>query len=209
MENIIIKRSKFDKSITAAKKLIACSVIFNLIIVYHSNCQNMKNELPKEKQTKLELYVTSKEAYDMWKASPEKIKVLDVRTPEEYIYVGHTAMAYNVPLAIQTYTWDSTKNYFSMKPNPDFLKNISEVFTKTDTILVMCRSGGRSAMAINQLAAAGYKNVYNITDGMEGDTVDDPQNLYAGQRLKNGWKNSGIPWTYKVDPKKMLLPANR
>lgn len=56
------------------------------------------------------------------------------------------------------------------------------------------------------MAKAGFQNVYNITDGFEGDAVEDPQSLYVGQRLKNGWKNSGIPWTYKVNPKLVLLP---
>jgi hypothetical protein len=39
--------------------------------------------LPKGKQTVLGLYVTAKEAYEMWKAEPEKVMILDVRTPEE------------------------------------------------------------------------------------------------------------------------------
>jgi len=36
---------------------------------------------------------------------------------------------------------------------------------------------------------------YNIIDGREGDTVDDPGNVNRGKRMKNGWKNSGSPWT--------------
>ena len=39
--------------------------------------------LPKAKQTSLDLYVSAQEAYEMWKANPEKIKILDVRCPEE------------------------------------------------------------------------------------------------------------------------------
>lgn len=72
----------------------------------------------------------------------------------------------------------------------------------------MCRSGGRSAIAVNMLAKAGFRNVYNITDGMEGDSVKDPNSVYQGQRLVNGWKNSGVPWTYKVKPDQVLLPAS-
>ena len=52
------------------------------------------------------------------------------------------------------------------------------MFKPDDTIVAMCRSGGRSAFAINMLAKAGFVNVYNIIDGFEGDTVDDP-----GKRL--------------------------
>ena len=41
------------------------------------------------KKTTLGLYVTAAEAYEKWKAAPDKVKVIDVRTPEEYAFVGH------------------------------------------------------------------------------------------------------------------------
>ena len=41
--------------------------------------------LPKGKQTVLRLYLTAKEAYEKWKAEPDKVKIIDVRTPEEYL----------------------------------------------------------------------------------------------------------------------------
>ena len=63
-------------------------------------------------------------------------------------------------------------------------------------------------MAVNMLAAAGYKNVYNITDGIEGDEVKDPESQYYKKRMKNGWKNSGLPWTYDINPDLMKLPKN-
>jgi rhodanese-related sulfurtransferase len=78
-----------------------------------------------------------------------------------------------------------------------------------DTLMVMCRSGGRSAIAVNFLAQAGFKHAYNITDGMEGDAVVDPTSIFQGQRLVNGWKNSGCPWTYKLTPERMVLPSGR
>jgi len=168
--------------------------------------QGQKPELPKEKQTTLGLYVTAKEAYEKWKTDPEKVKVLDVRTQEEYLYIGHPAMAWNIPIFFQSYDWDAEKKHFPMKPNSDFLQKIKEVFQPDDIILVTCRSGGRSAMAVNQLAEAGFKNVYNITDGFEGDMVKDSESVFMGQRMINGWKNSGLPWTYSINPKLMLIP---
>ncbi len=74
----------------------------------------------------------------------------------------------------------------------------------TDTLLVTCRSGERAAKAINLLADAGYKNVYNIIDGVEGDKVTDPANVFFGKRMKNGCKNSA-PWVYDLDPEKIIL----
>ena len=172
-----------------------------------ASTSNLK--LPKEKQTTLGQYVTSKEAYQKWQADPDKIKILDVRTPEEHLFVGHAEMAWNIPLAFQTYEWESKKKHFAMKPNPEFVIEVKKWAKPTDTILVMCRLGGRSAMAVNLLAKAGFKNVYNITDGMEGDTVDDAASAYHGKRMKNGWKNSGLPWTYDVNPEQMRLPKSK
>lgn len=170
---------------------------------------DVKDNLPKGKQTVLELYVTAKEAYEKWKADPESLKILDVRTPEEYLFVGHPTMAWKIPVAIQIYEWDNEKKRFPMKPLADFVARVSEVAKPEDTIMVMCRSGGRSAIAANMLAQAGFKNVYNIVDGMEGDTVEESASVFFGQRMMNGWKNSGCPWTYKLTPERMLLPKAR
>src|SRR5271157_6571695 len=62
--------------------------------------------LPEGKQTVLGLYLTAREAYEKWKADPDKVKVIDVRTPEEYLFVGYPTMAWKVPVAIQIYEWD-------------------------------------------------------------------------------------------------------
>jgi rhodanese-related sulfurtransferase len=171
--------------------------------------QKTISDVPTEKQTSLGLYVTSAKAYDMWKADPEKVKILDVRTPEEYIFVGHAPMAWNIPAFDQVYEWDPEKQRFPMKPNPDFMEKITKVFKPDDVILVTCRSGGRSAMAANQLANAGFKNTYNITDGFKGDTVEDPNSVFLGERMMNGWKNSGLPYTYSIDPKLVLIPETK
>ena len=185
------------------------AVFICVIVLPSATGQGTKAEPAKEKQTTLGLYLTAKEAYEKWKADPDKVKIIDVRTPEEYIFVGHPEMAWNIPLSFQTYEWDEEKKRFAMKPNPEFTKQVKEVFKTDDIILVTCRSGGRSATAVDQLAKAGFKNVYSITDGMEGDIVNDPESVFAGQRLKNGWKNSGIPYTYKIDPKLMLIPDTK
>jgi len=161
--------------------------------------------LPKEKQTVLGLYVTAKEAYEKWKADPQKVKILDVRTPEEFLYVGHPAMAWKIPIATQSYEWDAAKGEFPMKLIPDFVARVREAAKPDDTILVLCRSGGRSAIAANMLAKAGYTKAYNIVDGMEGDSVTDAASVFRGQRLVNGWKNAGCPWTYALTPERMLL----
>jgi rhodanese-related sulfurtransferase len=165
--------------------------------------------LPAEKQTTLGLYVTAREAYARWQAAPDKVKIIDVRTPEEYLWVGNAPMAWVIPLLAVTYEWDEKTKQFPARPLPDFVDRVRKVASPQDVLLVMCRSGGRGAVAVNLLAQAGFKQVYNITDGMEGDSVDDPESVFQGQRLVNGWKNSGLPWTYKVDPTRLVLPPGR
>jgi hypothetical protein len=66
----------------------------------------------------------------------------------------------------------------------------------------MCRSGGtRGAPDANLLFEKGFKKVYVVTDGFEGSSLKDGDK--KGWRLKNGWKNSGLPWSYKLNKEKM------
>jgi rhodanese-related sulfurtransferase len=160
----------------------------------------------KERLTSLGLYITAKEAYDRWQADPEGVRILDVRTPEEYVFVGHAPMAWNIPLAFQSFEWDADKKGFHWDLNPGFLLAVQAWAKPGDILLVSCRSGGRSAMAINLLAKNGYTNVWNIVDGMEGGQVKDPDSVFDGMRMKNGWKNSGLPWTYEIERERMVLP---
>jgi len=173
--------------------------------MFSENENNMN--LPQAKQTTLGLYLTAQEAYEKWKASPDQIKILDVRTFDEYVNIGHPDMAWNIPVFFLTGQWDQEKKQFAIAPNPEFIDEVRQICKPDDTIYVMCRSGGRSAWAVNRLAEAGFTRVYNITDGMEGDKVSDPESVYNGKRIKNGWKNSGVPWTYACNPKHMVLHA--
>ena len=177
--------------------------------IHKGSASHPSHQVPEGKRTSLGLYVTAQEAYEMWKTEPEQVNILDVRTPEEYVFVGHAEMARNIPLVFVKHEWDADINEFAVEPNPDFIPRVKRLFAPTDTILVMCRSGDRSAMAVNALAKAGFVNVYNIIDGMEGDKVNDPGSVYHGKRMKNGWKNSGSPWTYNVDPELVGLPSVR
>ena len=182
------------------------SAIFFFAELPLAKSQETNSTLPAKKQTTLGLYVTSAQAYAKWQASQGKVKIVDVRTPEEYIFIGHAPMAYNVPLALQSYQWNPKTNEFDFKLVDDFVAEVKKIAQPTDTIMVTCRSGGRSAMAVNQLAAAGYKYVYNITDGFEGDMVKDENSVYFGKHMVNGWKNCGAPWTYELNPDLIVLP---
>jgi rhodanese-related sulfurtransferase len=73
--------------------------------------------------------------------------------------------------------------------------------TPDSPVVLICRSGDRSAAASNLMAEAGFKTVYTVVDGFEGDLAADGPN--AGQRVVNGWKNAGLPWSYRLEKSKM------
>ncbi len=181
------------------KKIAWLSIIIPFVL-FGFVCTSFSDQsIPKNKQTILKLYITAEQAYEKWQANPEDIKILDVRTPGEYIFVGHAPMAANIPL---TFLEDRV-NPLTMRPvmplNENFITDIKKKFNENDTIFIMCRSGSRSTVSVNLMAKAGFKNVYNIVDGFEGDKSNNPKSSQNGKRLANGWKNSGAPWTYKLE----------
>ncbi|MEJ2717673.1 MAG: rhodanese-like domain-containing protein [Deltaproteobacteria bacterium] len=160
----------------------------------------------KKKQTVLKKYVTAAQAYEKWKANPKEVAILDVRTPEEYDFVGHPTMATNVPFELWTGKWNPAKKKFVLKKNPEFVTQVKKKWKPNATLLIMCRSGSRSAAAVNALAKDGFKNAYTVVDGFEGDKVKDKSSAFHGQRMVNGWRNAGAPWSYKLDPNLVYKP---
>ena len=108
------------------------------------------HEVSEARQTQLGLYVTSQEAHDLL-ASDDRAKLLDVRSPHEYVFVGHAEMAVNIPLATVADEVDPASGSLPWVPNPRFVEQVAEWADPTERILVTCRSGGRSAMAVNAL----------------------------------------------------------
>jgi len=165
--------------------------------------------VPEKKRTQLGLYLTSAEAYEM--ASKEKVLFVDVRTRAEVNFLGMPTVAdANIPYMEMDnmYSWDEKKGVFKMEPNSGFTTEIQQRFEQkgigpNGKIIVMCRSGDRSAKAADLLAKAGYKNVYSVIDGYEGDVAKDGS--HKGQRVVNGWKNSNLPWTYSLNKTKMYF----
>lgn len=90
---------------------------------------------------------------------------LDVRTTEEF-EAGHPTGAFNVPLM--------TRGPFGMQPNPAFAKVVAAKFAKDAKLVVGCQSGGRSARACEELAAAGYIATVNMECGFGGSRDGEP-----------------------------------
>lgn len=181
------------------KRALFLTAMFLMICLLTAGISIAGTDLPAKKQTVLEKYVTAKEAYAMYSASPDTVKILDVRTIGEYIFVGHAPMAVNIPLMFLEPGVTLT-NKPVMPANEKFVAEVEQKFKKDETILVMCRSGARSATCVNKLAKAGFTNIYTIVDGFEGDKDKE------GRRTVNGWINSGAPWTYKLNPQLVYSP---
>jgi rhodanese-related sulfurtransferase len=114
--------------------------------------------------------------------------IIDVRSIAEYVLIGHPADAFNIPLTF----WNEKIQTFEL--NEDFVQDIQDRFPKTDTLIFICRSGGRSQKAAGEAFQAGFPKVYSVTEGFEGEKDEN------GHRTVGGWKNRGLPYTYDVNP---------
>jgi len=173
-------------------------------------------EIPKDpkQQTTWGLYIDSKEVATMKKELGNKMLFIDVRDPVEIMFTGFTNLVdINIPFkTADRSAWHKKKPVFNMAVNKDFEKNIESALkarglSKDAPIAIMCRSGGtRGAPATKLLEGKGYKNIYVVTDGFEGGTVKKGEK--KNWRLKNGWKNANLPWSYKLNKEKMHMPNN-
>lgn len=167
-------------------------------------------EDPK-KQTSWGLYLTAREAYEMKQDKADAVLFVDVREPVEIMFTGYTDVVdTNVPfLMVNPSKWNPKKPKLAMEPNPDFAAGIMAALEtrgldKTTPVILMCRSGGtRGAPSAKALEGMGLESVYVVVDGFEGSTSkDDPNGPW---RRENGWKNSGLPWGYEMNPEKVFL----
>ncbi len=118
------------------------------------------------------------EALQFLKNNPSAV-LIDVRSEIEFLFVGHPVGAIHVP-------WNDGPDW---EINPDFVAHTKKIASETRPILLICRSGVRSRDAGLALEEAGFKDIYNILHGFEGD-LDE-----AHRRSSlNGWRHAGLPW---------------
>lgn len=106
-------------------------------------------------------------------------RLVDVRTAEERHFVGHVPGSTHVAWATG----------LSLSRNPRFARELEAKAGKDETILLLCRSGKRSAQAAEAAAKTGFSRVFNVSEGFEGD-LDAQQRRGAA----NGWRHAGLPW---------------
>jgi len=166
--------------------------------------------VPAAKRTTCGLYATAQDVYDMVKDAPDKVLFIDVRTPAELQFIGMpTLVDANVPVMLETSPpqWDDVNSTFKLAPNPKFVEGVDarlarKGLTRDDRVILICQGGVRAARAANLLTQAGYTKVYTTIDGFEGDPA--PDGSHKGERIVNGWRNAGLPWTARLDRSKMF-----
>ena len=121
--------------------------------------------------------VTPAEAWRLHQAGAAAI--VDVRTRPEWELVGRVPESALVE-------W---RRYGESSPDPQFVETLATRFTRSDTLLFLCRSAVRSHYAATAAAAAGFAHAFNVLEGFEGDFDHRRQRGHLG-----GWRAAGLPW---------------
>jgi rhodanese-related sulfurtransferase len=120
--------------------------------------------------------LTPREAFEVLHQPANTL--VDVRSKAELDLVGRIPNAVNIEWAF----------YPGMVANPEFATQLQAQVDKNQTIVFMCRTGGRSHNAAVVASELGYK-AYNMLEGFEGEANAEKQ-----RTLINGWKHAGLPW---------------
>ncbi len=107
------------------------------------------------------------------------VRLVDVRSAEERHFVGHVPGSLHVAWATGT----------ALTRNPRFAKELDSKAGRDKPLLLLCRSGKRSAAAAEVATKAGLPEVFNVLEGFEGDLDGATQRGHF-----NGWRFHGLPW---------------
>ncbi len=131
--------------------------------------------------------INPKEAFQLLQDEPRAV-LIDVRSNMEFLFIGHPIGSINVP-------WIDEPDW---KINPNFAAEVRKVLLGgiachedlgCAPVLLICRSGKRSLDAGELLLKEGFKVVYNVAEGFEGELDDDHHRSSLG-----GWRFEGLPW---------------
>lgn len=126
-------------------------------------------------------------AWELLREDPGAVLV-DVRSTMEFEYVGHPVNAVNIPWR-EFPGWHINRDFVAMVR--EILESRQEINAEIESLplMMICRSGRRSQEAAEELLRHGFRNVYNVEEGFEGDRDD------ANHRsMINGWRYRNLPW---------------
>lgn len=139
----------------------------------------------------------------------QNLLFVDVRDPVEIMFVGFTdAVHVNIPfLMVDRTAWDAKRGVYKLVQNPEFVSQIKAELERRGLgmdaeVITLCRSGSeRGEPSASFLRSNGFPSARYVIDGFQGTPLKEgPQ---AGLRVVNGWQNSGLPWSTKMNPAKM------
>jgi len=118
----------------------------------------------------------------------QRAVLIDVRSSMEFLFVGHPRGSVHVP-------WIDAPEWVI---NPQFVTEVRKVMlggigtvehTGDAPVILICRSGKRSLEAGILLLNKGFSEVFNISEGFEGE-LDDTHH----RSTRGGWRYHGLPW---------------
>jgi rhodanese-related sulfurtransferase len=131
--------------------------------------------------------MTPEQAWQHLQDDPRAV-LIDVRSNMEFLFVGHPKGAISVP-------WIDEPDW---KVNPHFAAEVRKVLLGGISchddggcapVILICRSGKRSLEAGECLLNDGFKQVFNVEQGFEGELDDQHRRSSLG-----GWRFAGLPW---------------
>jgi len=132
-------------------------------------------------------HLSPKEAWELIQKEPSAA-FIDVRSDMEYLFIGHPKGAVNIP-------WIDEPDFVI---NPNFERDVRKLILggviessehASVPVVLICRSGNRSAEAGNLLIEHGFNRVYNIEHGFEGE-LDESHH----RSTLSGWRFENLPW---------------
>jgi rhodanese-related sulfurtransferase len=128
------------------------------------------------------------QACELIEQEPRAI-LIDIRSTMEYLFVGHPKGAVHIP-------WIDEPEWTI---NPHFVTEVRKLLlggavcaedgTGCAPVILICRSGKRSLEAGKTLLEAGFRRVFHVTEGFEGD-LDESHH----RSTRGGWRFHGLPW---------------
>ena len=199
------------------KSIVSCLSLITLCASLNVHAEGNRYSLPRAYHSEISsanaYILTNYNQGNVSKSEFANTVLIDVRTVEEY-GAGHPANSYNIPFP-HIHARPNKSDYIGQN-SEQFVNDVIAAFPDRSTpILTLCRTGYRSVLAGNLLAAAGYTNVRNIWEGFVGNTKVDTTGATLDvnndgeitDKDRDGWSNyQDLPYSTKLLPQLIYAP---
>lgn len=184
---------------------LPASFLLTLICLNSANVIAIEESKVRESaHTVYGLYLTPHEAFNMKQALGDDVLFIDVRARAELKYTGSTRLIdANIPTRFldNEFDWSERSETYRSMSNEHFIEDVEKLLSirkrdKTTPVILMCTSGSKVPNAAEALHEGGFKTVYSLYQGFSG--IKSKSGMNKGQRVVQGWKNSGLPWSYRL-----------